>query len=260
MHWRFDPLFSLTVYHTRYTSPDPDTGESPRRAPDFTFEPTRATAARLLRLGWVFKPQTGSFTVYGEKVFESNGTAVLRGRPAPGEGFTFLLRLNNAALLNETKPYVLDSDPVIVPNTNLPEFSGRARVLYFDNRTPTALPGGELRLTPGTVDVQQLGSKAPAFFDFVNLKPGAAALQVTPLSPGGVSQNIPVPPGATSVKIDLPENGYTFAQSGAGFSETIFLSPEPMTGNTLGVVRIFEPGGGAWDDPLRRYQIIFEKV
>ncbi|MCK6692156.1 MAG: hypothetical protein L6Q97_08650 [Thermoanaerobaculia bacterium] len=260
MHWRFDPLFSLTVFHTRYTSPDPDTGESPRRAPDFTFEPTRATAARLLRLGWVFKAQTGSFAVYGEKVFESNGTAVLRGWPALGEGFTFLLRLNNAALLNETKPYVLDSDPVVVPNPNLPEYSGRSRILYFDNRNPTALPGGELRLTPGTVDEQQLGSKAPSAFDFVNLKPGATALQITPLSPGAVSHTIPVPPGAKSVKIDLPENGYTFGQNVAGFSETIFLSPESLTGNVLGVVRIFEPAGGAWDDPPRRYQIIFEKV
>lgn len=260
MHWRFDPLFSLTVYHTRYTAPDPDTGESPRKAPDFSFEPSRATAARLLRLGWVFKPQTGSFTVYSEKVFEPNGTAVLRGRPAPGEGFTFLLRLNNPALLNETKPYVLDSDPVVVPNPNLPEYSGRSRVLYFDNRNPTTLPGGALRLTPATVDEQQLGSKAPTAFNFVNLKPGATTLQVTALSPGGAAQSFPILPGTQSVEIDLPENGYTFGQTGAGFSETMFLSPEPLTGNVLGVVRIFEPAGGAWDDPPRRYQIIFEKV
>ena len=260
MHWRFDPLFSITVYHTRYANPDPDTGESPRKAPDFSFEPSRGTAARLHRMGWVFKPQTGSFTVYGEKVFETNGTQVLRGKPAAGEGFTFLLRLNNAALLNETKPFVFDSDPVIVPNTNLPEFSGRSRLLYFDNRVPTLLPGGGLQLTSNTVDEQQFGSKAPSSFDFANLKSGATALHVTPLSLGGVSQSIPIPPGAKSVKINLPENGYTFGQNVAGFSETIFLSPEPLTGNVLGVVRIFEPGGGAWGDSHRRYQIIFEKV
>lgn len=260
MHWRFDPLFSISVYHTRYTMPDPDTNESPRRAPDFILEPSRGTAARMFRLGWVAKKGTGSITVYGEKVFDSGGSAKLRASISKEDGLTFLLRLTNPTLLNETKPYVLDSAPVVVPNTNLPEYSGRTRILYFDNLNPTPLPGDVLKLTPNTVDEQQMGSSAPVFFDFTNIKPGATALQVTSLAPAGAAQTFTISPGARSIKVDLPENAYAFEQNPSGFSEKIFLSPEPVESNVIGVVRIFQPVGGAWEDFHRRYQILFEKV
>ncbi|MBK9337285.1 MAG: hypothetical protein IPM98_12200 [Lewinellaceae bacterium] len=260
MHWRFDPLFTIEVYHSKYKTPDPDTGELPRKAPDFALEPSVSTAGHLLRMGWVFRSQAGGGTVYGEKVFAADGTAALRSLPTPDEGFTFLLRLKNPALLNETKPYVLESKPVLKPNPNLPAFSGRFRLLYFDNRDPVPRPGGELWLTPTPVGVAQFGSAAPAPFTLSCSKTDASEVAFTPLAPAGAVQSFPVDTKTKTVRIDLPENGYQLLHKPGNQAEVLFLTTDLPTGDVLGVVRIFKPSGTAGWEPHRRYQIIFEEA
>lgn len=261
MHWRFVPLFSIAVYHSKYKNPDPDTGESPPKAPDFSFEPSESTARRLARLGWVFKSQAGSCTVYGEKTVKPDGTDELRGVPGDKEGFSFFLRLSNASLLNETKPYVLASQPDILPNGSLPAFSGRSRLLYFDNLNPTAKPTGELLLTADPVDVAQLGSRAPIPFEFDKAAAATTELAITPYEPGGVAQTVALNPATRRALINLPENGYRIVQKPGNATETIFFSAQLPPEGLLGVVRIFQPPGGTgWEPPQRRYQIIFEKV
>lgn len=260
MHWRFDPLFSLDVYHNKYKNPDPDTNELPRKAPDFVLEPSRSTAARLLRMGWIAKRHTGGCMVFGEKLFAPDGSAALRQLPAPEEGFTFYLRLKNQELLNQTKPYVLETKPELVPNPSLPPFSGRFRLLYFDNRDPTPRPNGELWLTPAPVSVAQLGSVATIPFTFSNSKTGATEIALTPLAPTGAAQTFQINPATKSVQVNLPENGYHLLHKPGNQTEILFLTSDSAAGEALGIVRIFQPAGAAGWEPHRRYQIIFEEA
>jgi hypothetical protein len=259
MHWRFDPLFSIGVYHSKYKNADPDTGELPRKAPDFELQPTQGTAARLARLGWVFKTQTGSCTVYGEKVFSDDGTSALRSKPANGEGLTFFLRLKNPDLLNETKPFEpeLNPDGTSIP---LPSFSGRNRMLYFDNLDPNPRPDGVIWLTAAPVSKTQLGSMAPTLFAFTSKIAANTGITLTMLAPGpNAPQAFSLDPNTHSVGLEMPESGYKLTQVPGNQSEILFLTPEIRAPDALGIVRIFEPGGTGWE-PHKRYQIIFEKA
>lgn len=259
MRWRFDPLFSIKIYHTKYTLPDPETLESPPTAKDFTLEPTQATAQQLKKLGWVFKSQPGSCKVFGEKVFDQDGNATLRSIPAIAEGFTFYLMLNNPALLNQTKPYVLQSKPVVIPNPNLPAYSGRSRLLYFDNLNPVPQSGGEFSLCAGAVDLAQFASSAPTAFTFNKPKVGVKTLKFKALSPLSTDTSFLINPETNSTPIELPENAYILEQNPGGHSETIVLHAELVTGNVLGIVRIFKPTNGSWE-PIKRYKVNFDEV
>ncbi len=254
MHWRFDPLFSIAVYHSKYKDSDPETGEVPRKAPDFVLEPSKRSEALLSGIGWIFKQRSGSCIIYGEKVFSADGSKKLRGLPDQATGFTFLLRLPNGSILNETRPYVLDGQP----NKGLPLIVGRSRLLYFDNLNPTSGSGGELWLTRDPMDLAQFGSSAPVPFDFMHPDSKATSVDFTPLIPGGKPQKIALNTQTRTTEINLPENGYRIAPLPDEYSKILFLSPENITADTLGVVRIFEPPGG-WE-PLHRYQILFDKA
>lgn len=257
MHWRFDPLFSIKVYHTKYLIPNGST--EPPTAEDFTLEPTSTTERRLKELGWVFKAQPGVCTIYGEKVFEANGNASLRYLPDAEESFTFFLNLSNAAILNETKPYVLASKPVVVPKSDLPAFSGRSRVLYFDNINPSPQSGGEFSLSTGRVDVDQFASVAPISFSFNKAAPGVSTLKFTALTPTATIAQFAVNQPMQTAQVTLGENAYHLEQVPGGPSETMVIMAENLAGKALGVVRIFQPVSGSWE-PLRRYRIDFEAV
>jgi len=249
MHWRFDPLFSIKIVHSKNPLVN---------AEDFDLEPTQGTAQRLKALNWICKSQAGYCTVYGQKVFEANGDAVLRGQASNDESFTFFLNLNNPEILNLTKPYVLSSNPVIVPNPNLPAFSGRTRLLYFDNLNPVPLSGAELSLSTGEVDIDQFASSAPTVFDFDQAKPGVNSLKFTALTPSSTITQINLHPQLHNAQVELEENTYRVDQIPGGPSETMVLMRENVHGNVLGMIRIF-PSATGWE-PVRRFRIDFEKV
>jgi hypothetical protein len=255
MHWRFDPLFSIEVHHSKYDVTLPAAGDKPR--PPFALEATRATAARLREMGWVFKARAGACTVFGEKVFDAEGTPRLRAWPAPEEGLSFWLRLKDAALLNETKPYVLATKPRIVPNENLPAFSGRSRLLYFDSRETYAAAEGQLYLGAVRVGSSSLASIAPPAFSLSLADDNVRQVALAPLRTAGESFRFSIPSGAKTVPIELPEAAYRLEQQPGGQAETIVLNAEQPTGNILGMVRIFAAEDGAWE-PVRRYTIFFE--
>lgn len=249
MHWRFDPLFSIKIVHSKNVSVS---------AEDFSLEPTHATARLMKTLNWIHRAQAGFCTVYGEKVFDADGNTSFRVQPKAEESLAFFLRLNNASLLNETKPYVLASTPEIVPNV-LPTFSGRTRLLYFDNLNPVPVSGGEFSLsTSAEVDLDQLASSAPLSFSFDKAKTGVSNLKFTALTPEAVTTQFALHPQLRSAQIDLPENAYRVEQIPGGPTETLVLMAENISGNELGVIRIF-PGATGWE-PLRRYRIDFQKV
>jgi hypothetical protein len=250
MHWRFDPLFSIKVYHSKYRPP---------KGTDFTLEPTKTSAMLLKKLGWIFRTQPGELTIYGEKAFETNGDVNLRSKPPFNESLTFLIKLNNAVILNETKPYVLKSKPDLEPNPSLPVFSGRSRLVYLDNLNASALSGGAFSLTAGPIDVAQMASNFPAKFTFYQAKSGVKTLKITSKTPKASTLQYPIDEQTNSAKIELPENAYQLEQNPGGFTETIVVLSENIEANVLGLVRIFPYTDGSWE-PVRNYHVNFEAV
>jgi len=272
MHWKFDPFFSINILHGKY--PPPAVGQAAQPAPVFSIEPTADTQLRLLRMGWVFRPRTGGGggTLFAEKIF-IDGKAKLRVKPAQNEGLTFLVRLADPSLLNQTKPFMrsptqaemdVEPDPnkknAPRPNENLPPFSGRARLLYFHNLNAVAISPNTFSLTAGnTVDLPEFASRMPTHFVFRTTLAGATQVEMNPLAPGQTAINFQLHEKTLSTEIDLPQNGYRLTQRPANQSETLFLTNEALPSNTLGVVRIFQPPNGDWE-PYRQYQIMFDKA
>ena len=253
MHWKFDPFFTIDILHGKY--PPPAAGQADPPVPSFSVEPTGETRRRLLRMGWVFRPYTGGGggALYAEKMIAPDGTAKLRARPAPDEGFTFIIRLADAALLNQTKPYAK------VPST-LPAFSGRSRLLYFNNLNAVSTGTDQFSLSAGSaVGLPEFGSRMPTVFIFQATSSSVTQVKMDALIPGGTSQSFPVNSKTRSAAINLPENGYRLTQQPGGAAETLFLTNTALPANSLGVLRIFQPPGADWE-PFRRYQILFDKA
>ncbi|MCY7327046.1 MAG: hypothetical protein LH618_00695 [Saprospiraceae bacterium] len=272
MHWKFDPFFSIDILHGKYSPPTAGQADPP--VPAFSVEPTGETRRRLLRMGWVFKPYAGSGggTLYAEKIVEPDGATILRSKPKQNEGFTFVLRLTEPALVRQTKPFMrsptgleiaAEPDPAKKnlprPNENLPSYSGRARLLYFDNLKIAVGTGPFLLSANNAVEFTEFASRMPTHFMFTATTPGISQLKMDSADPAATSTAFPLPALTKSAEIKLPENGYRLTQQPLAGSETLFLTDETLHPDTLGVVRIFQPVSAEWE-PFRRYQIFFDKV
>ena len=249
MHWRFDPLFSIKIVHSKDAS---------KKAVDFSLEPTQSTVQRMKTLNWVYRSQPGFCTVYGEKLFDTEGNTSLRVEPKAHESLAFFLRLNNSAILNSTKPYVLASKPDVIPNA-LPAFSGRSRLLYFDNLSPLSVSGGEFSISSGLVELTHFASVEPTLFMFDKAKNGVKKIKFTSITPQEVVTQFDLHPQTHTTEVRLPENSYRLEQIPDGPSETLVILSENVVGNTLGLIRIFKPNTGDWE-PQRRYRIEFGEV
>lgn len=284
MHWKFEPIFSIQVQHQRTLNGVPSS------LPDFEVMPAAATAERMRRLNWIFKTQPDGARVFAEQVIAPDGQASFARSPLDGEAFTFLIRLNNTSLLNNTAPYmksgaaasrVLPAGPVnmrsramaieeqgketAIPNTALPSFSGRSRLLYLDNLSTVAIPQPNapplLRLTAGEfVDIPEFASRGPTTFT-LSPKAGSKQVEFTPLTPDKSPVMLfDVAEGASRVNIDLPANGYRLRQIPGNHTEVMYLGDEQIDSSTLGVIRIFQWPDLPILDTYRRYSVQFAEV
>jgi len=253
MHWKFDPFFSIAIL--RLKSPSSGSVSPVPLAKAFWIEPTANTQQRLLDMGWVFKPYPtgGGGRVYAEKTVDPDGNAALRSKPAPEEGLTFLLQLSDATLLKHTAPFD-------AKNADLPSFSGRARLLYFDNLHAVADNFGAYQLSKiNAVEAGDLGSRVPAHFMYRPSENQTLKVEMNPLAPNGIPYSFNVNPKTETVEIQLPENGYQLTQKPSGKTETLYLTDETLPVNTIGVLRIFKPPGADWE-PNKQYRITFREV
>lgn len=253
MHWKFEPFFSIEILHGKY--PPPAVGQPAPPAPVFSVEPSAETKDRLLRMGWIFKPYPsgGGGVLYAEKIISRDGTSKLRVRPASGEGFSFLLHLIDMAVLQNTMPY---KDPT----SSFPAFSGRARLLYFDNLNPVNAGPNTFLLTAGnSVSFPDFASRIPTSFIFRPTSTTVTQVEMASRSPGGLSKVYSIDTTTKSAEITLPENAYRLTQQPVNQSEIVYLTNEQLPPSALGVARIFQPKNAEWE-PFRRYQIMFDKI
>jgi len=258
MRWRFDPFISIEVFHQKYTKTDPDTG-MPLPAPDFEMTPTKACQAEMFRLGWIFKQVTGGAKVFIEKIYEPDGVARPRHELTDTVALDFLVRINNPGLLLTTKPFAA---PAGDPPPQLPVFSGRRRMLYFDNRAESSSGAGEIDLTMnGEVRVENLASLAPVPFSFPVGFPTLQQLEARQMiasGPAGTSRNYSLNAQKNTAVLDLPEGPWKVTPQ-SGNSEIIYLDSSLMYENFLAIIRIFKSPGLGWD-AQKKYKLLFSKV
>lgn len=248
MHNRYDTLFSLEILHAKF--PPPSAGAAMPVVPDFGFEPTAATRQLMRQNGIGLKSGPGRCTVFIEKSAKPDGSFVARSKTAASMALNFFLRQTNGALIAATKPFSL-------PAGQLPAFSGRKRVLYFNNTKEFARPGDVFWLTDGAVGAASFASAAPDIFDFKTKNGSVTGVEAKAFAPG--SKAVPFDAGAAqTAAMSLPENGYQVVQKpGSDPPETLFFSPDALPEGTVGVVQLFPFQAGS-SPPPRRYQIFFE--
>ena len=281
MHWKFEPLFSIRVLHQRALDAAPD------KTPDFDLAPSVGTTERMRRLNWMYKAQPGGGMVFAEKVVGPDGQSSFARQPLADEPFTFLLRLNNPALLDYTAPFTKKKDPIVgppsnmvarpgavavaatagatVPNNSLPSFSGRGRLLYFDNLSAVSIPQPNapplLRLTAGEfVGLPEFASRGPTPFAFAPAS-GAAAVEFSPLTPAGtpiVALDIPAQSQRFTAKV--ADNAYRMKQVPGNQSELIYLTGEQLDSSVFGVIRIFNTATLPALDQNRHYTVVFAEA
>lgn len=251
--WQYDILFSFLVEH-------------PRTTDAFQVRPAPACQQALKKAGLLFKAFPNGGLVAAEKRHLPNGTTRVAHRIAGLTRFSFLLLLRDRSLLADTVPFNA---------ADLPDFSGRRRVLYLDNlsadrridtglealppTTPGAAPVMSMPLSTGDwVDRADLASITPRHFDLL-LKEGESQLKIESLAPAGApSQTHTVSPSNRALSLLLPTGGVRAQrQSGATTTTEIWVADDALTTeNALGVIDIYKDERVDYNKHIR-YDIIF---
>jgi hypothetical protein len=304
MHWKFESLFSIRVQHQSTLNAPPGTTS------DFDLMPSASTAERMRRLNWVFKAQPDGGLILGEKVISADGSEDFVRQPAADEPFTFLLRLNNPALLLRTAPFAVKNEAATaapsaaaaaatfrpgaraqslrtgsvsetapsvavasasVPAAGdpLPAFSGRGRLLYFDNLAAVAIPQPNappdalplLRLTAGDfAGLPEFASRGPTPFAYA-LPAGASSVEFEPLVPSGApTVTLSPPPTSRAIRVELPDNAYRMRPLPGTQTEVIYLTGEQLDASVFGLVRIFNTAQLPVLEQNRRYTVVFAEA
>jgi len=247
MHWRFDKIFSIQFFHQK-------TMESPLLNADlkrtqFSIIPTESTREKLRRMGWIFRSANDGIQVFGEKTIDPKGNAELRSNLASNDVFTFLLLLDDVSLLNYTHPFKSD----------LPPFSGRTRLLYFDNLTTTPPTGDNLRLTGDEfIHSTDLASGGPTSFQYLAPLAQITSVELQAITPENPpAKSFSIKPPARAVGLEVAEGAYRMTPKPGGTAETLFLTPERLTGKTIGCIRIFNTSALPMSDTFRKYLAVF---
>lgn len=253
MHWKFEEMLSVSVLHQRYVERPPvDPGGY---QPEFALAPSPETRQRFQRLGWLSKSMANGILVFAEKTVRQDGTEFIKGSPEPLEFFTFYLKLNQPSLLNETRPFA-----------NPPKYSGRSRLLYFDNLNPTLIgpPNGPqlIRLTAETyVGLPEFGSRGLTPFRFATSASTVTNVTATAISPAvpPASESFNVKEGARTVELDLPEDAWRVKEEPAGEPEILYLSQKPLPPDVFGLIRIYNTEALPLNQ-YRRFQALFARA
>lgn len=303
MHWKFEPLFSIRVQHQSTLNAPPGATS------DFDLMPSASTAERMRRLNWVFKAQPDGGLILGEKVIGADGSEDFVRQAAADEPFTFLLRLNNPALLLRTAPFAAQTEAAAsapsvaaaatfrpgaraqslragsvsetaasvavasasVPAAGdpLPAFSGRGRLLYFNNLAAVAIPQPNappdapllLRLTAGDfVGLPEFASRGPTPFAY-SLPAGTSSVEFVPLVPSGAPAVIlSPPPTSRAIRAELSDNAYRMRQVPGNQTEVIYLTGEQLDASVFGIVRIFNTAQLPVLAKNRRYTVVFAEA
>jgi hypothetical protein len=265
MKWKFEPILSIRVLHQRMQEVplvDPDA-----YTPEFSVEPSPDTLHYLKRMGWIAKPMPNGIRVFGEKIIREDGSSFYRQAPEDISVLTFLVRLNDHAILEETSPFVLKREP-LEPNEDLPAFSGKSRLLYFDNLSVNVQPlpddGEILVLTKGEyVGEPEFASQAVSPFLMKLSKKDITDVVATSIGPGDKvkEEKIKVPSGSQSVFLELEENAWqiTPKPDGEQEQEIIYLSSKPFPEKVFGIIRIFNTETHPLTE-FRRFQALFARA
>lgn len=257
MHWRFEQLFTIKVLHQNILDNPPI--DPAGYAYEFGVVPALSSANRFQQLSWIAKPIAGGIMVFGEKTIRPDGTDFVRVSPRADEVFTFYLQLKRPAILDRTKPFAING------NSNLPNYSGRARIVYLNDQSITTELNAEgdtiHRLTPDShISVADLGSRGQTPFLFQTEDAARRKVVASPIISGSSApQTFEVPADNRSVELKLAENAWDIEQQPQGSAELMYLSERPLPSDVFGIIQIINTGEWIHGE-FRRYQALFDRA
>lgn len=248
MHWRVDPIFFIRVRHDKYvTSETPETGNY------FRIVPTAATARTLAGLNWVFKAMPNGAFVAVQKNIRPDGSAKVQTELRQGAFFTFLLYVNDPGILLCTPPYDSGSAP-------LPLYSGRTRLLYFDNLDDANQPDRLLLSREDKVTKRDFGSLVPNNFRIQAAGPSVTRIDFTEIKPGGaVVCSAQFSPEQRTALVDLPSGAFHLVTTPANGQEVLLADAELLDEKAIGIIRIYKDEHLNYDASVN-YTIPFASV
>jgi hypothetical protein len=260
MHWKFERMFTIKVMHEGLPTQPKDEATT---VPAFTLKPTTASLQRMKKLNWVARPIWNGLVVFAERNVRTDGTPMPPHKPSADEHLAFTIELNTPGLLKKTKPYMKIAVPGPVPNDQLPNFSGRGRLLYFNNLNAVPLSTDTFRITQEDfVAEPEFASRAPTSFDFTAAQVGVATVEAKALLPNPPPvQSFAFKPAASKTQVELANNAYEMVQkpSAPEKREIMYLTNETLPEKTLGIVSIFDIASAPIDQN-KTFQLAFAKI
>jgi hypothetical protein len=248
MHWRFDPIFFIRVTHDKYVPED-----DPKAGSYFWIEPDNETKHLMTSLNWLFKPVPNGAFISVKKNISSDGSEKVLGKLRKTTPFTFLLHLNSPEILLHTPPYDQGSSP-------LPAFSGRARVMYFDNLDDLNQPDRTVLSKLEKVGKEDLASIAPNKFRLQAGDINTSQIDFTEIVPGGsLVQTVNFSPEQRSALVELPSSPFRLNYTPPNRTEYLYTDKNLLGNNAVGVIRIYKDELMDYNTPVN-YTIRFSTV
>lgn len=264
--WKYDLLFTFQLF--------PEGGAEPL----FAVIPTTDCVQTLRRYGLIFKPLSPGAAIIAEKRFQPDGSKATLRPIRSLTSFSFILQLKEAALLNQVAPYVMRNGSGEIIPVELPSFSGRSRILYFNNLSASGQIDSDLEFIPPPEDVDfdlssrklsiqdmvsadDLASLAPNVFSLTEDPARVSLLQLQSIRPDGDTMlTEPITAQKRRVEVDVPSGAYRLIRTGpGGGEERIYAGSQLLGGAVFGLIEIFKDDSINYGSVIN-YQIEFEKI
>lgn len=264
MHWRFEPIFSLKVLHQNVVDQPPV--DPANYIYEFDVVPARESLNRFRQLGWTTKSVDGGLLIFAEKTVREDGSDFIRRSPLPDEVFTFYLQLNRPGVLSTTQPFAKTDNGQVIPNDQLPYFSGQGRIVYLQSLEASIITDNNNetihRLTADEfIDTAELASRGVTPFLFRTEDAIRNRVVATPVQVNGADhqETFELPATVRTVQLPLAESAWQIEQQPQGSTELMYMTERPLPAKVFGVIQVFNTGEWIFNQ-FRQYQALFARV
>jgi hypothetical protein len=237
--WKYQPLFTINVV------------PAVLQDRSFRVEPSNECLALLRAAGFSFRPIENGTAVCFEKRILPDGIIKTINRVQKTIGFTFLLKCNNLELFKQTTPQL---------SGNLPAFSGKQRILYFDNLSAgntidrnlthqTPVPSIDYKFATMPLSIRDrvsIDDLASTFANKFQLTVDENVVQIAlePIMPNAAAPQVfPSNDENRKVSLTLGSGGYYLNRvlsTTGDVREVVVIGNDLLTPDVVGVLQIFK--------------------
>lgn len=221
----------------------------------FSIMPTAICRNKLNQISWLFKETNEGGIIIVEKLGVDENSAVVTHTVNSLIDFTFLLQLNDVALLENIKPYKRTTD--------LPSYSGRSRQLYFNNLDAFhAVEDTRIELSEsnavGDTDFASIILNKFSYTE-TDLSIPLHQIRLNEIRPNGdvMEPFDPLPLSGSTAQIELKNGAYQLERgNNPANSEILFAQSSLLRSSALGIIQIFKDENIDYNNQID-YEITF---